>query len=323
MEPLLNVNDLVVDFHTDKGVAHAINHVSFQLNKGETLGVVGESGCGKSVTALAVMQLIPIPPGRITSGNIFFNGEDLLQKTEKEMRSVRGKDISMIFQEPMTALNPVYTVGNQLTSVIRNHQKLSRSDAKKLAIKMMQKIDIPIPNQRMKEYPYQLSGGLRQRVMIAMALSCNPSLIIADEPTTALDVTVQAQVLKEFRKVQDESDTAMILITHDMGVIYETCQNVLVMYCGNVIESADVSSLFKKPKHPYTVGLLTSLPKIRDEKQKELPTIKGIVPDLLHLPTGCNFADRCPRVEARCLKEEPTLKQMPDNSKVACFFPNE
>ncbi len=323
MEPLLSIKNLVVDFHTDKGIAHAINDVSFSVNKSETLGVVGESGCGKSVTALTAMRLIPLPPGRIVSGNIFFNGNDILQKSEKEMRAIRGKDISMIFQEPMTALNPVYTIGNQISSVIRNHQSLSRSAARELAIEMMKKIDIPIPEHRLKEYPHQLSGGLRQRVMIAMALSCNPSLIIADEPTTALDVTVQSLVLKEMRELQQEFNMAMIMITHDMGVIYETCQKVVVMYCGKIIETADVETLFKRPKHPYTVGLLNSVPKIRKEKTAQLPTIKGIVPDLLNLPKGCSFADRCQFAQEMCRQELPKLKSNADQTQVACFFPNE
>lgn len=323
MKPLLNIKNLGVDFYTDKGVAHALKNVNLSVNEGETLGVVGESGCGKSVTALAIMQLIPSPPGEIVSGSVEFRGDDLLQKSEREMRSVRGADISMIFQEPMTALNPVYTIEKQITGVICNHQKLSRSDAKGLAIEMLKKTDIPIPERRMKEYPHQLSGGLRQRVMIAMALSCNPSLIIADEPTTALDVTVQALVLKEMNELQRDFNTAMIMITHDMGVIYETCQNVIVMYCGKVIETAEVMTLFRTPKHPYTEGLLSSVPKIRKKKLDVLPTIKGIVPDLLHLPQGCAYADRCSYVQERCRKEEPELIKKPDGSQVACFYAND
>jgi len=323
MKPLLNIKNLVVDFHTEKGTAHALNNVSFHLNQGETLGVVGESGCGKSVTALAIMRLIQSPPGRIVSGQIEFKGTNLLEKSERQMRSIRGKDISMIFQEPMTALDPVFSIGNQLTSVIRNHQKLSRSGACQLAVEMMKKVDIPEPEKRMKEYPHQLSGGMRQRVMIAMAMSCQPSLIIADEPTTALDVTVQALVLSELAKLQKSHKMGIVLITHDMGVIAETCKDVIVMYCGNVVETADVRTLFRSPKHPYTVGLLHSLPKIENSKLDKLPTIEGIVPDLLHLPKGCNFVNRCPRAKAMCRDQEPSLEIQPDKAKVACFFPYE
>jgi len=323
VDQLLKVRNLVIDFHTDKGVAHAINNVSFSLSQGETLGVVGESGCGKSVTALAIMRLIQSPPGQIVSGQIEFKGENLLEKTEKEMRSIRGKDISMIFQEPMTALDPVYTIGNQITAVIRNHQKLSRSDANALAVEMMKKVDVPIPEKRMKEYPHQLSGGLRQRVMIAMAMSCQPSLIIADEPTTALDVTVQALVLTELFELKEKHQMGLILITHDMGVIAEACRNVIVMYCGNVVEAADVRTLFNAPKHPYTVGLLNSLPKINTKKQLRLPTIEGVVPDLLYLPKGCNFVSRCPRANEICQEKEPNLEIQSDNSQVACFFAGE
>jgi peptide/nickel transport system ATP-binding protein len=323
MKPLLNIKNLVVDFHTEKGTAHALNNVSFQLNQGETLGVVGESGCGKSVTALAIMRLIQSPPGRIVSGQIEFKGTNLLEKSERQMRSIRGKDISMIFQEPMTALDPVFSIGNQLTSVIRNHQKLSRSGAFQLAVEMMKKVDIPEPEKRMKEHPHQLSGGMRQRVMIAMAMSCQPSLIIADEPTTALDVTVQALVLNELAELQKSHKMGIVLITHDMGVIAETCKDVIVMYCGNVVETADVRTLFRSPKHPYTVGLLHSLPKIQNNKLDKLPTIEGIVPDLLNLPKGCNFVNRCPRAKTICSDQEPGLEIQPDKAKVACFFPHE
>ncbi len=322
MNSILKINNLIVDFFTDRGVARALDKVSFKLEGGESLGIVGESGCGKSVTALSIMQLIPSPPGKIVSGEIIFEGEDLLRKSERQMRKIRGKDISMIFQEPMTALDPVFTIGSQLTSVIRRHQGLSNGDARDLAIRMMQKIDIPIPEKRIDEYPHELSGGLRQRVMIAMALSCNPSILVADEPTTALDVTIQAQVMHEIQKLQEADNMAMVMITHDMGVIAETCKNVVVMYCGSIIEQADVKTLFANPKHPYTLGLLESIPKIRENKIETLPTIKGLVPDLLHLPKGCKFIDRCPKAKKVCGEKMPEMTEKNDGSFVACYFPN-
>jgi oligopeptide/dipeptide ABC transporter ATP-binding protein len=321
MEPLLSVKDLVVEFSTEKGIARAVDGVSFDLQKGETLGLVGESGCGKSVTSLAIMQLIPVPPGKIVSGSILFQGDDLLQKNERQMRSIRGRDISMIFQEPMTALNPVFTVGSQLGDIIRRHRNLSSKKARQLAIKILDQVNIPSPEKRIDQYPHQLSGGMRQRVMIAMAISCNPSLLLADEPTTALDVTVQAQVMETIKQLQESDDMGMMLITHDMGVIAETCQRVVVMYCGAVVEKADVKTLFSSAKHPYTNGLMHSIPKIREEKLEKLPTIAGTVPDLLQLPAGCRFVDRCSDAQERCRCEQPTLQSQPDGSEVACFYP--
>lgn len=322
MTALLDLKNIVVEFTTDRGVIRALDNVSFSLERGETLGVVGESGCGKSVTALTIMQLIPDPPGKCVNGQVMFNDRNLLSLSEREMRKVRGREVSMIFQEPMTALNPVFTIGNQLIGVIRDHQKVNKKEARQRAIEMLKKIHIPIPEKRMTEYPHQLSGGMRQRVMIAMALSCQPSLLIADEPTTALDVTVQAQVMAEIQELQEQLKTSMILITHDMGVVAESCQKVVVMYCGKIVEQADVKTLFKSPKHPYTRGLMESIPQIRKERLEVLPTIKGIVPDLLHLPKGCRYADRCPKVEERCHAELPALTQQPDGSWASCFFPN-
>lgn len=322
MNPILSVNNLVVDFTTDRGTARALDGVSFDLDQRGSLGIVGESGCGKSVTSLAIMGLIPSPPGKITSGEIFFQGEELTSANRKRMQSIRGKEISMIFQEPMTALDPVFTVGNQMCSVIRRHQGLSKKAARELAIEMMARISIPIPEKRINAYPHELSGGLRQRVMIAMALSCNPKILIADEPTTALDVTVQAQVMQEVQKLQDSTDMAMILISHDLGVIAETCSNVVVMYCGSIIEKAPTKTLLQRPAHPYTAGLLESIPKIREHKELTLPTIKGMVPDLLDLPSGCKFSDRCPKVDTLCRQKRPEMKTLENDSAVACFFPN-
>ena len=318
-EPLLSVKDLSIEFKTDKGVIRAVDNISFEVGHGETLGIVGESGCGKSITALSILGLIPRPAGYIASGSIKYKGQELVGLSESAYRKVRGEEISMIFQEPMTALNPVFRIGNQMTEVIRLHQKLSRREARKKAIEMLEIVGIPAASTRIDEYPHQLSGGMRQRVMIAMALSCGPGLLLADEPTTALDVTTQAQVMEELKRLQDTFKMAVILVTHDLGVIAETCRRVLVMYCGQVVEGASVEDLFAHPRHPYTTGLLDSIPKIRDTKLKELPTIKGMVPDLLHLPKGCRFADRCPKAKERCQNEIPRLS---DLGEAACFYPN-
>jgi peptide/nickel transport system ATP-binding protein len=301
--------------------------VSFELHAGETLGLVGESGCGKTVTGLALLGLIPSPPGRIVSGSIMFSGRDLATLAEADMRHVRGSEISMIFQEPMTALNPVFRIGNQMADVLRLHQGLTRRQARAAAIEMLAKVGIPAPEKRIDEYPHQLSGGMRQRVMIAMALSCGPGLLIADEPTTALDVTTQAQVLEQIIELQKEFGMAMILITHDLGVVAETCQHALVMYCGRIVESSEINALYKHPRHPYTTGLLASIPRLRDERLPELPIIPGMVPDLLHLPAGCRFADRCSKVHERCRQSSPPLRALPaadqsSVSQVACYDPN-
>ena len=322
-ETLLRVLDLVVEFDTDQGVVRAVDGVSFDLQPGETMGLVGESGCGKTVTGLALLGLIPSPPGRIVSGSIEFLGQDLTALAENELRKIRGSDISMIFQEPMTALNPVFRIGNQMSDVLRLHQGLSRRQARAAAIEMLAKVGIPDPGQRVDDYPHQLSGGMRQRVMIAMALSCGPKLLVADEPTTALDVTTQAQVLEQITKLQREFGMAMILVTHDLGVVAETCQKAIVMYCGRIVENSPIAPMFESPRHPYTAGLLASIPRVRAERVKELPVIPGIVPDLLHLPTGCRFADRCSKVQGRCRQSIPQLQQLADTKTlVACYEPN-
>ncbi len=313
---LLEVKDLVVEFKTDKGIARAINGVSFSIEEGETVGLVGESGSGKSVSALSVLGLVPSPPGKIMSGSIKLSGRDLIGLPESEYRKIRGSEISMIFQEPMTALNPVFKVGTQMVDVLCQHQKLSRSQAKEKCIEMLRSVRIPSPEKRINEYPHQLSGGMRQRVMIGMALSCGPKLLLADEPTTALDVTTQAQVLDEINQLKSELNMAMLLITHDMGVVAETCDRVIVMYCGQIIESGTVKEIFERPKHPYTRGLLDSIPVVREKKLSKLPTIEGVVPDLTALPDGCRFADRCHQSSEKCLVEIPVF-----HDGVACFNP--
>jgi peptide/nickel transport system ATP-binding protein len=321
--PLLSVRDLVVEFSTRHGPVRAVDNISFDVYPNETVGIVGESGCGKTVTGLTLLQLIPMPPGRIVQGSIEFQGKDLTKISKKEMEQLRGSDISMIFQEPMTALNPVFTVGNQMVDVLRRHKDLTRSQARAAAIEMLAKVGIPVPDKRIDEYPHQLSGGMRQRVMIAMALSCDPKLLIADEPTTALDVTTQAQVMEQIVKLQDEFHMSVILVTHDLGVVAESCDRAIVMYCGNIIETADINDLFERPRHPYTKGLLESIPRIRDRRVPELPIIPGMVPDLLHLPEGCRFADRCEKATDECRVEKPTVTVDESTANgVACFHPN-
>ncbi len=320
--PLLEVSKLSVEFSTEAGVVRALDEVSFVIRPGETLGLVGESGCGKSVTSLAILGLIPSPPGRVVGGQILFNGRDLLSLAESELRAIRGKEIAMIFQEPMTALNPVFTIATQMGDVLRRHQGLSRKQARAAAIDWLGKVGIPSPGQRINDYPHQLSGGMRQRVMIAMALSCEPKLIVADEPTTALDVTIQAQVLEEIVKLSEEFRTAMLLITHDLGVVAETCNRACVMYCGKIVEQSPIAALFAQPQHPYTSGLLGSVPRIRSDRLERLPTIEGMVPDLLHLPQGCRFGDRCDKAQDRCVQSQPTLREIGDERQVSCFYPN-
>jgi len=319
--PLLSVRDLVVEFSTERGLVRAIDGVSFDLLPGETLGLVGESGCGKTVTALAVLGLVPSPPGRIVSGSIRLEGRELTTLSEAEYRHIRGREISMIFQEPMTALNPVLSIATQMTDVLMRHQGMSRRQARDRAVEMLALVGIPSPEKRIDDYPHQMSGGMRQRVMIAMALSCNPKLLLADEPTTALDVTTQAQVLDEMVRLQERFGTSVVLVTHDLGVVAETCHRAVVMYAGRVVEEAPVECLFDQPRHPYTEGLLRSIPRIREEKLPELPTIPGSVPDLLHLPPGCPFADRCPRADDLCHRREPKLELRCDIA-VACHHPN-
>ena len=320
--PLLAVRDLAVEFNTMEGRVRAVDGVSFEVFPDETLGLVGESGCGKTVTALSLLRLVPSPPGRYAGGEIRFNGNNLLAMPESDMRDIRGRDIAMIFQEPMTALNPVFTIGNQMTDVLRRHKGLSRREAKKEALALLARVEMPEPERRIDEYPHQLSGGQRQRVMIAMALSCGPKLLVADEPTTALDVTTQAQVLEEIKRLQAELRMAMILVTHDLGVVAETCTRAIVMYCGVIVERGTTEQLFLRPHHPYTVGLLNSIPRIREQKLRELPVIPGRVPDLLHLPKGCRFADRCPRVTGECRTAEPKLTMTADGGMVACYHPH-
>ncbi len=291
--PLLEVKDLRVGFKTDDGFVNAVNGLSYSVEAGSTLGIVGESGSGKSVNALTIMRLIPIPPGRIEGGSITLRGENLLQKSEPEMRKIRGKDIAMIFQDPMTSLNPVLTVGDQVSEAITLHLKMSKKEAFDKTVDMLRLVKIPLPEKRVKEYPHQLSGGMRQRIMIAMALSCDPDVLIADEPTTALDVTIQAQILDLMNEMQRRLGSAIILITHDLGVVAETCQNVLVMYAGNMVEYGTALQIFDEPRHPYTMGLLSSLPRLDEKDQTRLVPIEGQPPNLLRLPRGCSFAPRC------------------------------
>ncbi|MEM7249152.1 MAG: ABC transporter ATP-binding protein [Acidobacteriota bacterium] len=307
MAPILDVRHLQTHFHTEDGVVRAVDDVSFTVEAGETVALVGESGCGKSVTALSVMRLVS-PPGRIVSGEILFDGTDLVGLPEEDMRRIRGNDIAMIFQEPMTSLNPVFTVGDQIAEAITLHQGLPRAQAMDEAARMLDKVAIPDATKRVRDYPHQMSGGMRQRVMIAMALSCNPKLLIADEPTTALDVTIQAQILDILNRLQEEYQLSVLMITHDLGVVAETCRRVVVMYTGRVVEEAPVEQLFATPKHPYTQGLLRSIPKPFTEElssETRLPTIDGNVPDLRELPPGCKFEPRCGDSEERCLNDEP------------------
>lgn len=327
-DKVLEVKDLVVEFRTDRGTVKAVNGVNFDVFKGKTVGIVGESGSGKSVTALAIMGLIPNPPGRVASGQILFNGKSLVNMEAGEMRKIRGNKIAMIFQEPMTSLNPVFTIGNQIEEVIELHQPhLSRSERAAKAIDMLRLVGIPSPDKRVGEYPHQLSGGMRQRVMIAIALSCEPDILIADEPTTALDVTIQAQILELMKKLQKELGMGIILITHDLGVVAETCDTVAVMYCGQIVESADVETLFNHPAHPYTKGLMDSIPSFDStsgHKKERLQTIEGMVPSLFNLPNGCNFQDRCSKVTDSCRgsQGDPVLKPSKgEGHEVACFNP--
>ena len=322
-EPILEIDDLHTSFYTREGVVRAVDGVSYALHKGETLGVVGESGCGKSVTALSILRLIPSPPGKIESGQIRFEGEDLLKLTPKRMQRIRGNEISMIFQEPMTSLNPVLTVGRQISEAIVLHQHLSRKAAMDKAVEMLGLVRIPSPSQRIRDYPHQLSGGMRQRVMIAMALSCNPKVLIADEPTTALDVTIQAQILQLMNDLQEKLGTAIILITHDLGVIAETAGRVVVMYAGRKVEEADVEDLFRAPAHPYTQGLMAAIPRLdredsagNDGRLREIP---GMVPALHDQPAGCAFAPRCTYVTDRCHHEVPPIEEKRPGHWAACW----
>ena len=316
---LLDVRDLRTSFYTDQGVVHAVDGVSFSVERGKTLGIVGESGCGKSVTALSVMRLVPERVGRIESGTVLFDGRDILKLKEREMQNVRGNSISMIFQDPMTSLNPVFTVGNQIAEVLHLHRKLSAKEALKIAETMLRQVGMPDPHLCVNEYPHRLSGGMRQRVMIAMALSCKPRLIIADEPTTALDVTIQAQILELLMSLQEKHGMSIIMITHNLGVVAEVADDVLVIYAGHVIEENSVDGLFRTPLHPYTKGLLASVPKLTDkEMSARLPTIPGSVPDLISLPSGCRFADRCSDRFELC-ERMPDMVDVGGGHRVRCW----
>ncbi len=325
MSSLLEVSDLGTWFYTRQGIVKAVDGVDFEVAAGETLAIVGESGCGKSMTALSLMRLIPDPPGRIVSGSIKLAGRDLLKISEEEMRDVRGNEISMIFQEPMTSLNPVMTIGKQISEALILHRDMDRKQAMKRAIEMLELVRIPEPAQRAKEYPHQLSGGMRQRAMIAMALACNPKVLIADEPTTALDVTIQAQILELIVELQREFSAAVLLITHDLGVVAETAHRVIVMYAGRKVEEASVGELFARPLHPYTVGLMNSIPRLdlmrgqTDRSNERLQEIPGIVPPLFDLPSGCAFAPRCSRADDKCRSERPVYEEKQPGHWAACW----
>ncbi|MBS4203592.1 ABC transporter ATP-binding protein [Lederbergia citrea] len=318
MDPILNVKGLSTSFTSDDGEIPVVKNINFMVNKKEILGIVGESGCGKSITSLSIMRLISTPPGKI-EGEIFFNGENLAILPESRMCDIRGNDIAMIFQEPMTSLNPVFTIGDQLIEAIRIHKSVSKKKALEQAIFMLEQVGLPRANQLVKEYPHQLSGGMRQRVMIAMAMVCEPRLLIADEPTTALDVTIQAQILELMKKLNRNTDTAIMLITHDLGVVAEMCKRVLVMYSGKIVEEASAELLFKEPKHPYTVGLLQSVPDLHEKKER-LYSIPGNVPKPGLIKTGCEFAPRCPHAFQRCIDETPELIAIAGGQKVRCWL---
>jgi peptide/nickel transport system ATP-binding protein len=319
---MLKIENLKVHFDTDDGVLYAVDGVNLHIDRGETLGVVGESGCGKSVTAMTIMKLLPMPPGRIAAGQIWFEGQDLVQANEAVMRQLRAREIAMIFQEPMTSLNPVLSVGEQIAESLRLHEGLSNKQALAKAAEMLGLVNIPRPSQRVNDSPHQVSGGMRQRVMIAMALSCKPKLLIADEPTTALDVTIQAQILDLLNQLKSQMGMSIMLITHAMGVVAETAQRVVVMYAGRVVEEASVDDLFGSPSHPYTQGLIRSIPRIDlDSVHKQrLQAIPGLVPKLINPPIGCRFAPRCPHANERCAMEMPELRELTSGHKVACHY---
>jgi peptide/nickel transport system ATP-binding protein/oligopeptide transport system ATP-binding protein len=319
MKELLKVKNLKTYFFTHEGTVKAVDEVSFSVNQGKTLGLVGESGCGKSVTALSIMRLIPNPPGKIVSGEIWFEGKNLLKLDDKQIRKIRGKKISMIFQEPMTSLDPVFTIGHEIVEVIQLHQGSNKEEAIKKSIEILKIVGIPDVEKRINNYPHQLSGGMRQRVMIAMALSCNPTLLIADEPTTALDVTIQAQILRLINDLKDKFGASVMLITHDLGVIAEMCDNVAVMYAGHIVEYTDVYTLFDNPLHPYTKGLSKSIPRMNVDVE-HLNAIPGIVPNLLDLPSGCPFHPRCDFSFKRCVEEMPELIEIENSHLVKCHL---
>lgn len=314
---LLDIKNLTIEFFTDEGTVHAVQNLNLQLGYGETLGFVGETGAGKTTTALGIMKLVPNPPGKIVDGEIFLEGEDLLKKSEKEMREIRGSKIAMIFQDPMTSLNPVMTVGEQIAEMIRLHENVSKQESLKKAEDMLEVVGIR--RERSKDYPHQFSGGMKQRVVIAIALACNPTLLIADEPTTALDVTIQAQVLELMKKLKDQYKTSMIMITHDLGIVAEICDKVAIMYAGNVVEYANKRDLYLNPLHPYTNGLFDSIPDL-DSDQEELKVIKGHTPDPTNLPEGCPFSPRCPKAMEKCFKVKPESREAEAGHFVSCFL---
>ncbi|WP_435320838.1 ABC transporter ATP-binding protein [Haloarchaeobius sp. TZWSO28] len=316
-DPILAVNDLETRFYTEEGVVEAVDGNSFDLHEGEMLGIVGESGSGKSVTAMSIMGLIE-DPGRIEGGEILYRGEDLLQKSKKEMRSIRGNEIAMVFQDPMTSLNPVYTVGSQISRIIRKHQGASKAEARERTIELLADVGIPEPAARVDDYPHQFSGGMRQRVLIAMAISCDPEILIADEPTTALDVTIEAQIFEVLEKLRDKYGMSVILITHDLGVVAGTCDNVAVVYAGHIVERASVDDIFESPRHPYTRGLMRSIPKLRHDEDRLTP-IEGNVPDLTALPSGCSFHPRCVHATADCRRIDPDLREVETGRQAACI----
>ena len=319
VETILEIKDLCVEFKTVEGTVQAVDHLSYTLHKGEKLGIVGESGSGKSVSSLGVMQLIPNPPGKITDGEILYKGKDLVKASEKEMQKIRGNEISMIFQEPMTSLNPIIKCGRQIAESLRLHRGMDKKAAMEEAVRMMQAVGIANPEVRAHEYPHQMSGGMRQRVMIAMALACRPQILIADEPTTALDVTIQAQILDLIRDLNESMGTSVVFITHDLGVVSELCDTVIVMYTGHIVEKAPVQELFASPKHPYTVGLLNAIPKITKDRPP-LQTIEGMVPNPTERISGCSFSPRCPHATERCRQEKPPMTQMSEERAVRCWL---
>ena len=319
-DTILSVKDLVIHYETDDGVVAAVGGVSFDLKKGQTLGLVGETGAGKTTTALGLMRLVPSPPGRIVSGQILLDGKDLVGLSEEQMRLVRGEEISMIFQDPMTSLNPVMKVGDQIGEVVRKHRKVSRIEAEKIACEMLETVGIP--KERMNDYPHQFSGGMKQRVVIAIALACRPGLIIADEPTTALDVTIQAQVLELMRRLRDQYQTSMLLITHDLGVVAEICDKVAIMYAGLIMESGDLADIYNRTAHPYTKGLFGSLPSM-NAHEKRLHPIPGLMPDPTNLPKGCPFAPRCSHADDQCRNHLPELREIRPGHLVRCFYARE
>lgn len=317
-DTILSVENLVVKFFLRKSTVEAVNGVSFEIQKGERVGLVGETGAGKTTTALSILKLVPNPPGKITDGNIYLNGENLMEKSEKDMRKIRGNDVAMIFQDPMTALNPVLTVGDQIMEVIRLHNDLGKFEAMDKAKEMLELVGIP--GERYLDYPHQFSGGMKQRVVIAIALACNPKLLIADEPTSALDVTIQAQVLELINNLRDKMGMSLLLITHDLGVVAETCDKVMIMYAGSIVESGTVDKVYRNIMHPYTSGLFNAIPKLHEESDR-LEPIKGMMPDPSDLPEGCAFYERCPNAVDECKTKKPELKQVEEDHAIACFNP--